>query len=157
MKKLLPLFSLLLMLGCDGLEGPAGPAGEDGVANIHTEIIEMTVNKTSYVPFTSNSGTSGYLYYSFESPLVTQAVIDSGLVVVEMSPSTPYDWVPLPLVLYDGDNSDVNFIYDAFYHCSVGKVTIMWNCSFCRCLQLYQLGVMWMWANYYKISIITPN
>ena len=65
MKKLLPLFSLLLMLGCDGLEGPAGSAGEDGVANIHTEIIEMTVNKTSYVPFTSNSGTSGYLYYSF--------------------------------------------------------------------------------------------
>ena len=49
MKKLLPLFSLLLMLGCDGLEGPAGPAEENGVANIHSEIIEMTVNNTSYV------------------------------------------------------------------------------------------------------------
>ena len=156
MKKLLPLFSLLLMLGCEGPEGPAGPAGEDRVENIHIEIIEMTVNNTSYV-CTSNTDTSGYIYYTFESPLVTQAVIDSGLVVVEMSPSTPYEWAPLPLVLYDGDNSDVNFIYDAFYHYSVGNVTIMWSCSFCSCLKLYQLGVMWMWANYYKISIITPN
>jgi len=153
MKKLLPLFSLLLMLGCEEPEGPAGPAGEDGVENIHIEIIEMTVNNTSYV--CTNTDTI-YFNYTFESPLVTQAVIDSGLVVVEMSPSTPYDWVPLPLVLYDGDNSDVNFIYDAFYHYSVGNVTIMWSCSFCSCLKLYQLGVMWM-ANYCKISIITPN
>ena len=99
MKKLLPLFSLLLMLGCEGPEGLAGPAEENSVANIHTEIIEMTVNNTSYVPLTSNTGTSGYLYYTFESPLVTQAVIDSGLVVVEMSPSTPYDWAYLPLQL----------------------------------------------------------
>ena len=154
MKKLLPLFSLLLMLGCEEPEGPAGPAGEDGVENIHIEIIEMTVNNTSYV-CTSNTDTI-YFNYTFESPLITQAVIDSGLVVVEISPSTPYDWVPLPLFLYDGDNSDVNFIYDAFYHYSVGNVTIMWSCSFCSCLKLYQLGVMWM-ANYCKISIITPN
>ena len=155
MKKLLPLFSLLLMLGCEGPEGPAGQEGEeDGVENIHIEIIEMTVNNTSYV-CTSNTDTI-YFNYTFESPLITQAVIDSGLVVVEISPSTPYDWVPLPLVPYDGDNSDVNFIYDAFYHYSVGNVTIMWSCSFCSCLKLYQLGVMWM-ANYCKISIITPN
>ena len=71
MKKLLPLFSLLLMLGCEEPEGPAGPAGEDGVENIHIEIIEMTVNNTSYV-CTSNTDTSGYIYYTFESPLVTQ-------------------------------------------------------------------------------------
>jgi hypothetical protein len=153
MKKLLPLFSLLLMLGCEEPEGPAGPAGEDGIENIHIEIIEMTVNNTSYV--CTNTDTI-YFNYTFESPLVTQAVIDSGLVVVEMSPSTLYDWVPLPLVFYDGDTSDVNFIYDAFYHYSVGNVTIMWSCSFCSCLKLYQLGVMWM-ANYCKISIITPN
>ena len=153
MKKLLPLFSLLLMLGCEGPEGPAGPAGEDGIENIHIEIIEMTVNNTSYV--CTNTDTI-YFNYTFESPLVTQAVIDSGLVVVEMSPSTLYDWVPLPLVFYDGDTSDVNFIYDAFYHYSVGNVTIMWSCSFCSCLKLYQLGVMWM-GNYCKISIITPN
>ena len=160
MKKLLPLFSLLLMFGCEGPEGPAGPAGadgangddgDDGVANIHTEIIEMTINNTEYV------ANPGYLQYTLTSNLVTQAVVDSGLVVVEVSPSNnPYTWYSLPYIVYDGDNNDVNWMITCEYAYTLGSVGISWWSS-----EYFEesewLEIAPLWASYYKISIITPN
>ena len=108
--------SLIYMIGCEGAEGPMGLAGsdgtdgEDGVANIHTEIIEMTTNNTEYI------ANPGYLKYTLTSNLITQAVIDSGLVVVEFSPSNnPYIWNSLPFISYDGDNSALNWMITCIY------------------------------------------
>ena len=129
-----------------------GDDGDDGVANVSTSIIQMDEGNTQY----EGDSDDGYLYYEFSSNLITNDVLENGVVLVEMSPTTPYDWAPLPLVLYDGDNSGVAFMYDAFYHYSVGKVTIMWSCSFDRSASDW-MGIMWLWANYYKISIITPT
>lgn len=127
--------------------------GSDGVANINTEIIELTGNNTEYVEYDN----SGYLLYSSDSPLITEDVLENGLVVVEMSPSNnPYVWYSLPIVIFEGDNSGVEYIYTNEYAYQEGSVGISWWCSFDRSAQDW-INISSLWANYYKISIITPT
>jgi hypothetical protein len=132
--------------------GSDGSNGNDGVANINTEIIELTGNNTEYVGDNDN----GYLLYSSNSPLITDDVLENGLVVVEMSPSNdPYVWYSLPIVMFDGDNLGVDYIYTNEFAYEEGSVGISWWCSFDRSAQDW-LGISSVWSNYYKISIITP-
>ena len=132
--------------------GSDGSNGNDGVANINTEIIELTGNNTEYVGDNDN----GYLLYSSNSPLITDDVLENGLVVVEMSPSNdPYVWYSLPIVMFDGDNLGVDYIYTNEFAYQEGSVGISWWCSFDRSAQDW-LGISSVWSNYYKISIITP-
>ena len=137
---------------CDGSNGNDG---NDGVANITTEIIELTGNNTEYVEY--SSGNSGYLEYVSSSPLITQDVLENGLVVVEMSNSNnPYVWYSLPIVLFSGDDDGVEYIYTNEYAYQEGIVGISWWCSFDRTAQEW-INISSLWANYYKISIITPT
>ena len=133
--------------------GSDGSNGNDGVANITTEIIELTENNTEYVGDNDN----GYLLYSSNSPLISDDVLENGLVVVEMSPSNdPYVWYSLPIVMFDGDNLGVDYIYTNEFAYEEGSVGISWWCSFDRSAQDW-LGISSLWSNYYKISIITPT
>lgn len=133
--------------------GSNGNDGNDGVANITTEIIELTENNTEYVGDNDN----GYLLYSSNSPLISDDVLENGLVVVEMSPSNdPYVWYSLPIVMFDGDNLGVDYIYTNEFAYEEGSVGISWWCSFDRSAQDW-LGISSLWSNYYKISIITPT
>ena len=133
--------------------GSNGNDGNDGVANITTEIIELTENNTEYVGDNDN----GYLLYSSNSPLISDDVLENGLVVVEMSPSNdPYVWYSLPIVMFDGDNLGVDYIYTNEFAYQEGSVGISWWCSFDRSAQDW-LGISSLWSNYYKISIITPT
>jgi len=132
--------------------GSDGSNGNDGVANINTEIIQLTGNNTEYVGDNDN----GFLLYSSNSPLITDDVLENGLVVVEMSPSNdPYVWYSLPIVMFDGDNLGVDYIYTNEFAYEEGSVGISWWCSFDRSAQDW-LGISSVWSNYYKISIITP-
>ena len=156
MKKLLPLFSLLLMLGCEGTEGPAGPAGADGVANIITEVVQLTSMNTQYISYESNTGTSGYLLYEHETTYLPQAVLDSGQVIVEISPDDGDTWYSLPYILYNGDDTDVNYMYTCEYAYSEESVGISWWCSFDMSANDW-VEIESLWANDYKITIFTPN
>ena len=153
MKKLLPLFSLLLMLGC---EGPAGPAGADGVANIITEVVQLTSMNTQYISYDTDTGTSGYLLYEHETSYLTQAVLDSGQVIVELSPDDSDTWYSLPYILYNGDNSYINYMYTCEYAYSEEEVGISWWCSFDLSASEW-VAIENLWANDYKITIFTPN
>tara|TARA_Y100001970_G_C13708878_1_gene590896 strand:- start:40 stop:498 length:459 start_codon:yes stop_codon:yes gene_type:complete len=148
MKKLSILLAIILFYSC---EGPAGEDGQDGVANMHTQIIEMTTNNTEFV------ANPGFLRYVYESSFITQDVVDSGLVFVELSQSNnPYNWNPLPFIVYDGDNSDVNYMQTCDFSYGVGSLEIIWSSS--EYLQESEwLSLATMWQNFYKITIITPN
>ena len=55
-----------------------------------------------------------------------------------------------------GDNSGVEYIYTNEYAYQEGSVGISWWCSFDRSAQDW-INISSLWANYYKISIITPT
>ena len=38
-------------MGCEELKGPMGPAGEDGTANMHVEVIQMTSSNTQFIDY----------------------------------------------------------------------------------------------------------
>lgn len=150
------LFSLLAFMGCEELKGPMGPAGQDGVANMHIEIIQLTPSNTQFVDYdTYGSGTSGYLAYEHETSHLTSSVLDSGLVKVELSVDDGETWNSLPYLLYNGDNDGVNYVYNCEYNYTEGSVRISWWCSFDRTAQDW-LNIENLWAADYKITIVTP-
>ena len=146
------LLGLLVTIGC---EGPMGPAGADGTANISVEVIQLTSMNTQYIAFETNTGSSGYLYYEHETSLLTDAVNDSGLVKVELSPDDGDTWYSFPYILYNGDNNDVNYMYTCEYAYEEGKVGISWWCSFDLSAQEW-LDRESLWAVDYKITIVAP-
>ena len=149
------LFSLMVFMGCEGTEGPMGPAGADGTANMSVEIIQLTSMNTQYLEYDTDTGGSGYLYYEHETSLLTDAVNDSGLVKVELSPNDGDTWYSLPYILYNGDNNDVNYMYTCEYAYEEGKVGISWWCSFDLSAQEW-LDRESLWAVDYKITIVAP-
>ena len=70
--------------------------------------------------------------------------------------NNPYTWYSLPLVIFNGDDSGVEYIYTNEYAYQEGSVGISWWCSFDRSSQDW-IDISSLWANYYKISIITPT
>ena len=151
------LFSLLtFFISCEELKGPAGPEGQDGTANMHIEVIQLTSDNTQFIDYDAyGSGTSGYLSYEHETPYLTDAVLDSGLVKVELSADDGGTWYSLPYLLYDGDGDGVDYLYTSEYAYSEGLVGISWYCSFDRSNQDW-LNIENLWAVHYKITIVTP-
>ena len=93
------LFSLMVFMGCEELKGPVGPAGADGTANIHVEVVQMTSDNTQFIDLDGyGSGNAGYLSYEHETSHLTDAVLDSGLVKVELSPDDGDTWYSLPYI-----------------------------------------------------------
>tara|TARA_B100002003_G_C13884407_1_gene431547 strand:- start:29 stop:448 length:420 start_codon:yes stop_codon:yes gene_type:complete len=138
------------MFGC---EGPTGPAGKDGVFNIYTEIIELTEEDFDLIDIWGYG--YGFIEYSFSSPLITQDVIENGMVFVDMSWFEPYNWNSMPLMYINGDDSDVNWIMDGWYIYSEGELRIRWDMSSDYNWSEW-LSVSMYWDNYYKITIISP-
>ena len=154
MKKILLLFITFYILSCE-----AGPAGPEGIANIHTEIIKLTSSNTQFIQYEGSllGSQDGYLFYEHNSPEISQAVIDSGIVIVEISPTNnPYAWSSLPYILYDGDEGGINYIYNAEHIYTSGNVGIAWFCSFERSSNDWA-NIESLWGVYYKISVFNPN
>ena len=150
------LISFIAFMGCEDIKGPMGPAGQDGVANMHIEIIQLTPDNTQFVDFDNyGSGTSGYLTYQHETSYLPSSVLDSGSVKVELSADNGETWSSLPYLLYDGDSDGVNYVYNCEYSYTEGSVGISWWCSFDRTAQDW-LNIENLWAVNYKITILTP-
>ena len=78
------------------------------------------------------------------------------MIMVEFSHSnTNPDWNPLPIVLYDGDNSDVNFIIDMFYSYGVGYCDVFWSSSDDRTANEW-LEISSLTDGYLKITTLLP-
>lgn len=158
MKKYLKilLFSLMAFMGCEELKGPVGPAGADGTANIYVEVVQMTSDNTQLIDLDGyGSGNAGYLSYEHETSHLTDAVLDSGLVKVELSPDDGDTWYSLPYILYSGDDDGVEYMYTCEYAYAEGVIGISWWCSFDRSAQDW-VNIENLWAVDYKITIVTP-
>ena len=103
MKKLLPVFALLLLtLGC---EGPTGPKGKDGNANVHTRF---------YTATSTDWDLSGSSYtIQLTNTDITQSIVDNGAVLVYMKTANT-SWELLPVTLYISSSSILIFsaVYD---------------------------------------------
>jgi len=71
--------------GNDGEDGEDGNDGDDGVSNMSVSIFEMTSNNVDYIEDGSNDG---YLNYEFSSNLITNDVVENGVVLVYRSSTT---------------------------------------------------------------------
>jgi len=140
--------------GNDGEDGEDGNDGDDGVSNMSVSIFEMTSNNVDYIEDGSNDG---YLNYEFSSNLITNDVVENGVVLVYRSSTTnPYVWTPLPNIFYGGDNSSVDYVLDCWYYYSNGKVVIGWDINYDYSWSNW-LSIISYWGVYYKIVIVTPT
>ena len=141
--------------GNDGEDGDDGQDGEDGTSNLSVSIIEITTNSVDYIDYSSGQG--GYLEYEYNTNLVTNDVLDNGMVFVETKLFDGGDnWMNLPLTVVSGDINGVDYTIYGYYHYRQGSVYITWECS----LPLEQsdwLDIIGIWGTYYKISILTPT
>ena len=150
---ILKTFCLMILISCEEFEGPMGPAG---TANMVVEITQMTSDNTEFVDDDSfGSGDGGTLFYIYETEYVTQAVLDSGSVKVEVSDDNGETWYSMPYILTEGDDSGVEWIYTNEYYYGEGYVVISWLCSFDRSRDEW-MSIENLWANDYKITIIAP-
>ena len=104
----------MILISCEDFEGPMGPAG---TANMVVEITQMTSDNTEFVDDDSfGSGDGGTLFYMYETEYVTQAILDSGSVKVEVSDDNGETWYSMPYLLTEGDDSGVEWIYTNEYY-----------------------------------------
>ena len=141
---------------CNGENGNDGNDGNDGTSNLSVSIIEMTTNSVDYIEY-SNSSDGGYLRYEFSSNLITNDVLNNGMVFVETKLYSGDDnWMNLPITFVTGDINGVDYTIYSYYYYKNGKVYIDWECS----LPLDQsdwLDIIGLWGTFYKISILTPQ
>ncbi len=104
--KLVTLILLVLTFNACTKTGPAGPAGTNGSANIQTYLFTTTNTNWSV---SNNAQTS-----TWNSPAITQAVIDKGTVQLFNGNNTGL-WVAMP---YSYKNEEYNFVI------SVGQILI---------------------------------
>lgn len=102
MRKVCSIILLIFIVSCGQFEGPAGPAGEDGVANIHTETFTISSSNTQ--------ASDGIGINQIDAPEITPAVVDSGVVKVELELSD--GWMGLPWTTRSGTYSlELNYAY----------------------------------------------
>ncbi len=100
------LLPLILLLHC---EGPTGPQGPPGAANITVKT--FTIEDTTDIQINGLFG-----YYDYEMDAITQAVVDSGIVLGYLGDQNQTAWAPLP---YDID-IDIENDFTVNYTLSVG-------------------------------------
>jgi hypothetical protein len=105
--------------GSTGATGPAGPTGPQGNANVVVDTFKVTNSQwlynDNYVLYTANGSYTEWFtrYYMASFSAVTQGVLDSGLVLVYMTPNINDNnqWSPVPFTYDSGDEYSYDFVY----------------------------------------------
>jgi len=133
-----------------------GDDGLDGNENVNVQIVSWNANNTEFVQTNEPNNGDGYVKATFTNTYVTSDVVANGIIMVEIGSATSGTWWSMPYILYGGDNSDVNYIYDAWYGYTAGELVIGWDCSFGRTYNEW-LDVSFLYETDYKITIIEGN
>jgi hypothetical protein len=114
--------------GPAGATGPAGPQGSTGLqgaqgpqgnANVHVDVFTVSNSQwlweDYYIFFTGSGSYTEWFtrYYKAAFSAVTQGVLDSGMVLVYMTPNLNdlNQWSPLPYIFDTGSGYSYNFVY----------------------------------------------
>ena len=105
--------------GPQGTTGPAGPTGPQGNANVVVDTFKLTSSQwlwnDNYILYTSGGSYTEWFtrYYKATFSAVTQGVLDSGLVMVYMTPNIidNNQWAPVPYTFDSQDGYSFNFVY----------------------------------------------
>ncbi len=116
-KSFLFFVSLLVTLGCEGPEGPTGPKGKDGNANVHSSVWQVTSTSS----WTYNSSNFSYIV-SISDDIITQDIVDNGVVLVYMQNNVYTDWTLLPVTHFVSPSS--TYFRRFFAVSDVGNVNV---------------------------------
>ena len=133
--------------------GTNGDDGLDGNPNVNIQIVQWESNHTDFNPHDSPNDGDGTIFSTWTNPSLTSELVSNGVVLVQVGGSTSGPWFNLPYLLYSGDQSDVNYIYDSWYSYSEGTCVIGWDCSFGRTYSEW-LDISDLYETYYKIITI---
>jgi hypothetical protein len=105
--------------GATGPQGAAGPTGPQGNANVMVDTFTLVSSQwlwnDNYVLFTGGGSYTEWFtrYYKATFSAVTQGVLDSGMVMVYMTPNLQNNnqWAPVPYTFDTGDGYAYDFVY----------------------------------------------
>jgi hypothetical protein len=105
--------------GATGAAGPAGPTGPQGNANVMVDTFKLTSSQwlwnDNYIFFTGGGSYTEWFtrYYKATFSAVTQGVLDSGMVMVYMTPNSLNNnqWSPVPYTFDSGAGYSYDFVY----------------------------------------------
>lgn len=105
--------------GSTGAQGPAGPQGPQGNANVVVDTFTLVNSQwlwnDDYILYTGSGSYTEWFtrYYTTSYPAVTAGVIDSGMVLVFMTPNLQDKtaWAPLPYTFDTGKGYSYDFVY----------------------------------------------
>jgi hypothetical protein len=105
--------------GLQGATGPAGPTGAQGNANVMVDTFTLVSSQwlynDNYVLFTGSGSYTEWFtrYYKATFSAVTQGVLDSGMVMVYMTPNglNNNQWSPVPYTFDTGNGYAYDFVY----------------------------------------------
>jgi hypothetical protein len=105
--------------GLQGATGPAGPTGAQGNANVKVDTFTLVSSQwlwnDNYILFTGGGSYTEWFtrYYKATFSAVTQGVLDSGMVMVYMTPNLTNNnqWSPVPYTFDTGDEYSYDFVY----------------------------------------------
>jgi len=105
--------------GSAGSQGSAGPQGPEGNANVQVDTFSLVSSQwlwnDNYILYTAGGSYTEWFtrYYKATFPGVTQGVLDSGMVMVFMTPDlqNKSQWSPLPYTFDTGDGYSYDFVY----------------------------------------------
>jgi hypothetical protein len=99
--------------------GAAGATGPQGNANVRVDTFSLSsaqwLYNDNYILYTGQGSYTEWFtrYYKASIPQVTQGILDSGMVLVYMTPNTadPNQWSPLPFTYETGLGYSFDFVY----------------------------------------------
>ena len=138
---------------CNGLNGDDGLDGLDGNPNVDIQIVEWTSNMTDFTENDSPNEGDGFITATWNNNSLTSELVSNGVVLVQIGGSQSGPWFNLPYIIYDGDGSDVNYIYDSWYVYGTGTCSVSWDCSFGRTYSEWT-QINELYETYYKIITI---
>jgi hypothetical protein len=105
--------------GSTGAQGSAGPQGPQGNANVRVDTFSLVSSQwlwnDNYLLYTGSGSYTEWFtrYYKATFPAVTQGVLDSGMVMVYMTPdiANKNQWSPLPYTFDTGNGYSYDFVY----------------------------------------------
>ena len=105
--------------GSAGSQGSAGPQGPEGNANVQVDTFSLVSSQwlwnDNYILYTAGGSYTEWFtrYYKATFSAVTQGVLDSGLVMVYMTPNIidNNQWAPVPYTFDSQDGYSFNFVY----------------------------------------------
>jgi hypothetical protein len=105
--------------GATGATGAAGPTGPQGNANVMVDTFTLVSSQwlwnDNYILFTGGGSYTEWFtrYYKATFSAVTQGVLDSGMVMVYMTPDlqNKNQWSPVPYTFDTGEGYAYEFVY----------------------------------------------